>query len=105
MAMRTMMAALALGAAMATGAGGQEAADGEELYETVCRNCHGPTGKGMASFPKVVGHDAAFLTERLAAYKAGETIGPNSPLMWPIAEDLSDEEIEVLVTYIVETLG
>ncbi len=73
---------------------------GEEIYKKVCKNCHGPTGKGMASFPKLAGKKADYLLERLVAYRAGEMIGPNSPLMWPIAGELSDADITSIAAYI-----
>lgn len=83
----------------------QDSASGAEIYKDVCKNCHGPTGKGMASFPKLVGHDADYLTDRLETYRAGEKVGPNSPLMYPLAEELSDEDIADIVAFITEDLG
>ncbi|TMM51336.1 c-type cytochrome [Sulfitobacter sabulilitoris] len=91
----------------ASGAGpamAQDGDDGKEIYQSVCKNCHGPTGKGMASFPKLVGKGEEYLTQRLEAYRAGEKIGPNSALMMPLAEDLSDEDIASIVTYITTEL-
>jgi Cu-Zn family superoxide dismutase len=73
---------------------------GEEIYKSVCKDCHGPTAKGMASFPKLADKSADVLVERLLAYRAKERIGSNSPLMWPIAKDLSDVEIASLAAYI-----
>ena len=73
---------------------------GETMYQSVCKNCHGPTARGMASFPKLVGQDAAYLVERLQTYRAGEKVGPNTPLMAPMAADLTDEEIASLAAYI-----
>lgn len=77
-----------------------EIADGEEIYSSVCRNCHGPTGKGMASFPALAGNDAEYIGTRLTQYRAGETLGPNTPLMMPLAADLSDDDIASLAAYI-----
>ncbi|UWQ20388.1 c-type cytochrome [Jannaschia sp. W003] len=78
---------------------------GAAIYDEVCKNCHGPTGKGMASFPKLVGHDAAYLIEKLEAYRAGEKVGPNSALMYGVAEELTDDDIAGLAAYIVDELG
>lgn len=77
-------------------------AAGEDLYQTVCRNCHGPTAKGMASFPRLAGHDAQFLSTQLAEYRAGETLGPNTLLMAPHAKKLSDADIVNLAAYIAD---
>ncbi len=96
----------------ASGAGNSDATDsavqaaapdqaaGEALYQSVCKNCHGPKAQGMASFPKLAGHDAEFITSRLVQYRAGEKVGPNTALMMPLAQDLSDQDIVDLSAYI-----
>ena len=73
---------------------------GEELYQSVCRNCHGPTAKGMASFPKLAGNDAQYLSIQLAEYRSGATLGYNTALMAPHAKPLSDQDILNLAAYI-----
>ena len=80
--------------------GAQDLTAGEEKYQSVCRNCHGPTAKGMASFPKLAGQDAETLTILLEQYRAGETLGYNTALMAPHAKELTDEEIANLAAYI-----
>ena len=95
-----LRAVFALGVTGASGANAQDAPAGEELYQSVCKNCHGPTAKGMASFPKLVGNDAEYLVTRLEQYRAGEKVGPNSALMMPVATELSDEDIAALAEYI-----
>ena len=86
-------------------AGEADVAAGEALYQGGCRNCHGPTAKGMASFPKLVGHDAGYLTGRLEQYRSGEQVGPNTALMKPQAVNLSDEDIANLAAYLVSLGG
>lgn len=95
-----LVAALTLPPLGAGAARAQDVAAGEELYGSVCRTCHGPTAKGMASFPRLAGHDAEYLAGQLEQYRAGETVGPNSPLMIPHARDLSDEDIADVVAYV-----
>lgn len=85
--------------------GSRDLAAGETLYENSCRNCHGVKAQGMASFPKLVGFDAAHLEKRLKQYRSGEKIGPNSGLMIPNARELSDEDIANVVAYIVATFN
>lgn len=75
-------------------------AAGEAIYQETCRNCHGPKAGGMASFPKLAGRDAAYLLGRLQQYHAGETVGPNSGLMIPVAQDLSEEDMANVAAYI-----
>lgn len=72
----------------------------EKTYATVCANCHGRTGRGMASFPSLAGQEADYIVLRLKQYRAGEKVGPNTPLMMPQAVELSDEEIVSLSAYI-----
>ena len=72
----------------------------EKIYAEVCANCHGPTGRGMASFPRLSGRDAGYIASRLKQYRAGEKVGPKSPLMIPNATNLSDAEITNLAAYI-----
>jgi len=81
-------------------AGAQDIAAGEAAYQSVCRNCHGPTAKGMASFPKLAGQSADYLEGRLQQYRAGEKVGANTALMRPHAVDLSDAQIADLAAYI-----
>ena len=72
----------------------------EKTYATVCANCHGRGGQGMASFPKLAGKDTDYIASRLKAYRAGEKVGANTPLMMPHAAKLSDDEIASLADYI-----
>ena len=74
---------------------------GKKLYRKDCRGCHGPTGKGLASYPKLVGHPPEYLIDKLTRYRAGERFGPNTPLMAPRAKKLSDEDIANIAHFIV----
>ena len=75
-------------------------AAGEKRYKRECRGCHGPTAKGLASYPKLVGHPSDYIIGRLKQYRAGEKLGPNTPLMAPRAKKLSDEDIANLAGFI-----
>jgi len=90
-------AALGLGAAHAQDA---DPASGETIYSAICANCHGPSGRGMASFPALAGQSADYIASRLMQYRAGEKVGPNSALMMPNAADLSDAEIASLAAFV-----
>ncbi len=83
-------------------AGTADIAAGEALFADACAQCHGRTGRGMASFPSLTGMEAADVAELLKQYRAGETIGPNSALMRPVAAALSDQDIANLSTFIAE---
>ncbi len=79
----------------------QDIAAGKALYKKTCRNCHGPTAKGMASYPKLIGHPAEYLVDKLKQYRSGRKIGPNSALMVPNAKGLSDDDIDNISAFIV----
>ena len=75
---------------------------GEIRYNETCISCHGPAGKGVASFPKISGKEISYTTDKLNAYKKGIKQGSNSFLMIPMAKPLTDEEIANLAAYLKE---
>lgn len=94
---------LVIATALTLGVGSVQAADkaaGEALYAETCAQCHGPSAKGMASFPSLAERDADYITSRLETYRAGEKVGSNSFLMIPNATDLSDDDIANLAAFI-----
>jgi len=96
----TLSTTLTLGMVEAQSA---DAAAGEQRYTENCVNCHGKEGKGMASFPSLVGRDVDYIAERLMTYRAGENVGPNSAIMFSWAKDLSDDDIANLAAYVSTT--
>ncbi|WP_218944124.1 c-type cytochrome [Marinobacter changyiensis] len=92
-------------AALTIGWASAQAADmsaGKTMFADACAQCHGPTGKGMASFPSLRGRDTDYIESRLKQYRAGERVGANSSLMIPNAANLSDDDIANLAAYIAE---
>ena len=77
-----------------------DVAAGEKRYLVNCVNCHGKTGKGMASFPSLKGRDAAYIAGRLTKYRAKEKVGPNSAIMMSLSGELSDDDIANLAAYV-----
>ena len=73
---------------------------GEARYNKTCINCHGPAGKGVASYPKISGNDASDTRSKLETYRSGTKVGPNSALMIMMAKPLTDEEIANLAAYL-----
>ena len=73
---------------------------GEARYKKTCINCHGPAGKGAASYPKISGNEVSYTKSKLETYRDGIKIGPNSALMIMMAKSLTDEEIENLAAYL-----
>jgi cytochrome c len=76
------------------------AVDGAAKFASLCINCHGANGQGMETFPKLAGLTAEIVKSRMADYKAGKQVGPQSAVMMPIASQLSDAEVEALANYI-----
>lgn len=103
--MRTgmLIAAVAAGTLSAAPAGAQDIDKGGELYKKQCRSCHGPTAKGLASYPRLAGKPLEYLVQRLEQYRAGDRLGPNTPLMAPRARKLSDEDIANIANFIATT--
>lgn len=99
-ALFVIAAVLSLPAAQAQAA---DLAAAKTKYAQVCASCHGPSGKGMASFPALAGKDADYIASRLKTYRAGEKVGPNTPLMMPHAAELSDDQIAGLAAYVSTT--
>lgn len=73
---------------------------GEARYMKSCINCHGPAGKGVASYPKISGNDVSYTRSKLETYRSGTKVGPNSALMIMMAKPLTDEEIANLAAYL-----
>ncbi|MGA7181347.1 MAG: c-type cytochrome [Thiobacillaceae bacterium] len=74
--------------------------DAAATYKNNCASCHGDKGEGVATFPKLAGKTAADVKAKLADYKAGKTVGPQTAVMAPNAGKLSDSEIDAMATYI-----
>lgn len=80
-----------------------DVAAGEKRFKVNCVNCHGKTGKGMASFPAITGRDTAYIVDRLTSYRAKQKVGPNSAIMMSLTEELSNADIANLAAYISTT--
>ena len=65
----------------------------------VCSACHGATGGGGMG-PALAGQTVEYITGRLRSYKAGETVGAKSGMMWGQAANLSETDIQDLAEYV-----
>lgn len=75
-------------------------AAGAAKYTASCASCHGAKGQGMGTFPKLAGLTADTVKSRMATYKAGKQVGPQSAVMMPIASMLSDADVDNLAAHI-----
>ena len=71
---------------------------GETKY-AACGACHGANGGGGVG-PKLSGQTVEYIVGRLNQYKAGETVGIQSNMMWGQAGMLSETDITDLAEYI-----
>ncbi len=74
---------------------------GQQAYAG-CIACHGANGEGGVG-PQLAGQTAADIADKLLRYKAGETLGNQSSLMWGQAAMLSEQDIDNIAAF-VETL-
>lgn len=96
---KVLIATMALGLAASFGtAVAGDAAAGKGKY-AVCGGCHGPTGAGNAAlnYPKLAGHDAAYIAKALNDYKSGARANATMKAM---TGGLSDADIANLAAYI-----
>lgn len=63
-----------------------------------CIACHGANGEGGIG-PALAGQSAADISSKLIQYKAGETRGNQSSLMWSQAALLSDQDIDNIALF------
>ena len=63
----------------------------------VCAGCHGVHGEGSSTgVPRLAGQNVEYLSHALSLFKAGTRA---SPIMQPIAQGLSDADIQALAEY------
>lgn len=86
--------------ATAAVAAAADSAAGAAKFTASCASCHGAKGQGMGTFPKLAGLTADVFKSRMADYKAGKQVGPQSAVMMPIASMLSDAEVDNLAAHI-----
>lgn len=75
-------------------------AEGAKKFAASCASCHGAKGQGVATFPKLAGLTAETVKARMADYKAGKQVGPQSAVMMPLASMLSTAEVDALAAHI-----
>ena len=72
---------------------------GQTKYTTMCSGCHGATAQGIVG-PKLTGQTAEELTSKMNIYRNRGNVGPRSAMMWGVASQLGDGDVEVLVKHI-----
>ena len=99
--MKKMIIALATAGLVSFGASAfaGDAAAGKAVFGNTCVGCHGANGEGGVG-PKLAGKSADFVKKALHEYKAGKQRGPMTSMMAPMAQGLSDADIDNIAAYI-----
>lgn len=86
-----------MGLAVTGGVIAADAAAGREKSQ-MCAACHGPDGNTPMTpdFPKLAGQPADYLEKALRDYKKGAR---KNPMMMPMAQNLSKQDIKDLAAY------
>jgi cytochrome c553 len=99
--MLRLLALSALSVVVGTAAA-QNAARGQRIAGQVCAACHAADGNSVAATnPKIAGQFAEYLQKQLGDFKAqpGKNPARASPIMTPMAANLSDDDIQSLAAY------
>jgi cytochrome c len=100
---------LAVGAALAlalANAAPAHAQSGKELYMAKgCLACHGPTGDKplQPTYPKIRGQNPQYIMLSLKAFKSQERKGGQAKLMWGMAAQLTEPEMEKIAEFLSES--
>jgi cytochrome c553 len=79
-------------------AGGDPAAG--KAKAVACFGCHGENGIGAAPvYPNLAGQSGPYLELALKAYRERKRAGGNAAVMYPMAANLSDEDIADIAAY------
>jgi cytochrome c553 len=68
---------------------------------TACAVCHGPGLKGLGEVPAIVGRSPEYIYRQLNDIKIGTRNGTWVPLMKPVVEKLTDEDMVAISAYLV----
>lgn len=71
---------------------------GKDKYSS-CAGCHGTNGEGGVG-PALNSQSADEIVAKLKKYKAGEQLGPMTGMMAPLAQALSEEDMQAIADYI-----
>ncbi len=87
-------------AAAAAPGDGETVSFGKAFADSNCAWCHGPSGQGYATAPKLAGQRGQYIETQLLSFKVHSRDNPLSQqYMWPAAAPLSAQEAHDLAAY------
>ncbi|MHB1213459.1 MAG: c-type cytochrome [Thiobacillus sp.] len=72
---------------------------GLDVYSAKCVQCHGALGQGVDNAPALTGLTRSAMQQKMLAYRAGQTLGPQTAVMAEAVAGLSDAEIAAVSIY------
>jgi cytochrome c553 len=72
---------------------------GLDVYTAKCVQCHGNVGLGIDNNPTLTGLTRSAMQQKMLAYRAGKTLGPQTAVMAKAVAGLSDAEIAAVSIY------
>ena len=93
----------ALFAMLVLSSGTALAQEGKALYNAKgCAACHGPDGKSptVPLYPKLAGQTAPYMVAQLKAFKTQARKSAQSAMMWGMAAQLSDSDMQKIADYL-----
>ena len=98
--MGRLIGSAAVALALTVAAGNASAEDWAPFAESNCAWCHGESGQGYATAPRLAGQKHQYLVTQLRNYKLHKRDNPLSgQYMWPAAVKLDGELAEGLASY------
>jgi len=64
-----------------------------------CNTCHGPQGEGNATFPRIAGQHADYLTKQLTVFQRTND-RPSGAIMKTVAHELTKDNIDNVAAYL-----
>lgn len=72
---------------------------GKYKFKSTCVTCHGSNAEGNVG-PKLAGQPAADIIRKLTEYRAGKQRGPMTFMMAPMAQGLTETEVQNVAAYV-----
>jgi cytochrome c553 len=77
-----------------------QAAHGKNLYDKMCKKCHGDQGHGTERNARIAGQQPVYLKTNLERYREQSALRGASEKKYKLMKDLKNEDLQALVAYI-----